>query len=84
MIISSNEYLITAGSQLLEVSRGARKHASEKFTVVLAELSRGMQTLLDADDLCMVHRQQQLHVLIKVHLSLISFANHHILQNRLF
>ncbi|KAI0220416.1 Thyroid adenoma-associated protein [Lamellibrachia satsuma] len=57
-------------SQLLEVSRGARKHASEKFTVVLAELSRGMQTLLDADDLCMVHRQQQLHVLIKVTLQL--------------
>lgn len=57
-------------SQLLEISDGARRHATEKFPIVLAELCQGMDTLLGAKDLCMVHRQQQLHILIKVTLQL--------------
>ena len=62
----SSECLVVTGSQLLEVSDGARRHAAENFPAVLAELCLGMKTLLGGKDLCMVHRQQQLHVLIKV------------------
>ena len=64
-----SEYSIVAGSQLLDLSAAARKHALEKFPEVLVELCRGMQTLLAGEDLCTVLRQQQLHVLIKVHIS---------------
>jgi len=68
----NSECLVVAGSQLLEVSGGARRHVAENFPAVLAELCRGMKTLLGAEDLCMVHRQQQLHILIKVLISLCS------------